>query len=233
MKKIVAFIAAAEHGKDTAAERLLASPDWIRLAFGDALYLEVSQAFKVSVEKLRDRKTKETDVSWMALKNCNDMLFVKVVGLCTGVSSKVVSAAVHFLSTGKTTKDVPQRAVKAFINKKRSPRFILQLWGTEYKRKFMDRDSYWLDIVMDAVSATSKNVVITDCRFPNEADAVESKGGVLVRIVRPALVERDKNAQRAQHISEKALADRPVHRTLVNVEGNLNKLWESVDSLFD
>lgn len=53
-------------------------------------------------------------------------------------------------------------------------------------------------------------VVVTDVRFPNEADAIEAAGGVLVRIIRPGLTDAD------QHVSETALDYRPVSWTVWN-----------------
>jgi hypothetical protein len=60
---------------------------------------------------------------------------------------------------------------------------------------------FWLRVVADRARATLGPVVITDVRFPNEADWVEAMGN-LVRIRRPGLVSTD------NHISETALDGR-------------------------
>ena len=66
---------------------------------------------------------------------------------------------------------------------------------------------FWTRIGLQRIAATHEDrldsrarpVVVTDVRFPNEADGIRELGGVIVRIVRPGLVSTD------EHISEKAL----------------------------
>lgn len=60
---------------------------------------------------------------------------------------------------------------------------ILQWVGTDIMRK-LDPD-YWIKQVDIMMKAHSPDVaVISDVRFPNEAEYVKSKGGILVRVVR-------------------------------------------------
>lgn len=56
-----------------------------------------------------------------------------------------------------------------------------------------------------------KPVVITDVRYPNEADAIRDAGGTLVRIVRPGVDDGD------THESETALDGYEVDATIYNV----------------
>lgn len=60
-------------------------------------------------------------------------------------------------------------------------------------------------------------VVITDVRYPNEADAIRDAGGILVRIVRPGVDDGD------THASETALDDYPADTILSN-KGSLEML---------
>lgn len=65
-----------------------------------------------------------------------------------------------------------------------TPRHALQTLGTEW-----GRDCYgnvWADLgVRKALATPSHVVVITDCRFVNEAEAVRRAGGEVWRVVRP------------------------------------------------
>lgn len=61
-------------------------------------------------------------------------------------------------------------------------RGLLQRLGTEAGRNTL-WDSIWIDAALHDLSPEGK-YVITDARFPNEADAVVSRGGSLVRITR-------------------------------------------------
>lgn len=84
-------------------------------------------------------------------------------------------------------------------------------------------ESVWLDYAMRRIDADPGPVVVTDVRFPNEADAIEARGGVLVRITRPG-TDGDR------HISETALDMRPVDYVLHN-GGNLDDLTRLADWL--
>jgi hypothetical protein len=63
-------------------------------------------------------------------------------------------------------------------------RRLLQVMGTEAGRQVLV-DNIWVDTVLNKVG--NNNVVITDCRFPNEAQAVKDRGGYLVRVERPGV----------------------------------------------
>lgn len=70
----------------------------------------------------------------------------------------------------------------------RSMRWHLIEYGTNYVRKFLGKDSYWLDSGMEAARLThTKGLlpVITDVRFPNEAKAIKDAGGLLVYLNSP------------------------------------------------
>lgn len=63
-----------------------------------------------------------------------------------------------------------------------SPRELLQQFGTEYVRS-VDSD-YWVKSTMQSVRDNARDVVLSDVRFANEADAIRNAGGVVVQIVR-------------------------------------------------
>lgn len=72
--------------------------------------------------------------------------------------------------------------------RKKHFRLIMQGWGTEFRRGFID-DNYWLNKVkekLDSLDLDGSLIVgITDVRFKNEADFIKSMGGFVVRIHRP------------------------------------------------
>jgi hypothetical protein len=73
---------------------------------------------------------------------------------------------------------------------------ILQWWGTEFKRKFMNNDDHWINAMDDHLS-NFKDVsiaLIADVRFPNEAEWIKSLGGKLIKITRPELNSIDTHA---------------------------------------
>ena len=64
-----------------------------------------------------------------------------------------------------------------------TPRLVLQLWGTEVCRRGF-HDDIWLASVENKLRKNDDNVVISDCRFPNEIAAIRNAGGRVIRISR-------------------------------------------------
>lgn len=99
---------------------------------------------------------------------------------------------------------------------KLTPRLLLQLLGTECGRNII-HPNIWVNALMSEYTPTHKttldnaikhdfekeafypNWVITDVRFPNEAQAIKDRGGIIFRIVNNRIVSTD------LHESETAL----------------------------
>lgn len=97
-------------------------------------------------------------------------------------------------------------------------RGILQRLGTDAIRT-IDQD-FWLRAATVPIDARTVPVIVTDCRFPNEAEAIAERGGVIVRIVRPGVTDDD------PHPTETALDDYPEDIVVYN-EGDVADLEAS------
>lgn len=64
-----------------------------------------------------------------------------------------------------------------------TPRFILQYWGTEVCRKGF-HDDIWIASLENKLRNSTDDIVISDCRFPNEIASIKSAGGLVVRVMR-------------------------------------------------
>lgn len=64
-----------------------------------------------------------------------------------------------------------------------TPRWVLQYWGTEVARKSF-HDDIWIASLENKLRKTRDDVVISDCRFPNEIRAIKNAGGIVIRVVR-------------------------------------------------
>lgn len=64
-----------------------------------------------------------------------------------------------------------------------TPRSVLQQWGTEVIRGGF-HDDMWIASLEKKLLHETGNVVITDCRFPNELAALTNSGAKLVRVRR-------------------------------------------------
>lgn len=149
--KLIALCGAAGAGKDTVADMLPAR----KLAFADALYREVAEAWGVEQHVLRCREAKETPTGELALFRCADDSFV--------VDS-------HFGDHWGIA---------------RSPRQILQWWGDYRRAQDPDYFVNVARFETNLLRAEGHSVVITDVRFPNEAALVRQLGGQLWQIRRP------------------------------------------------
>lgn len=64
-----------------------------------------------------------------------------------------------------------------------TPRWVLQYWGTEVVRRSFHDDT-WIASLENRLRKTTDDVVISDCRFPNEIGAIKRAGGLVVRVHR-------------------------------------------------
>ena len=160
---IVALTGPKGAGKDTVADYLVAHHGHTKLAFADALRDEVGRAFDVSIQLLTQRETKEHPMTALALHRCMDGDFI----------DRIMR---HHSSVGGVDMSIP-----------RSPRQIMQWWGTEYRRA--NNRHYWLDAFttrfVNAHKDGQTRFVVTDVRNANEAELLRELGASLWQITRP------------------------------------------------
>jgi hypothetical protein len=69
-----------------------------------------------------------------------------------------------------------------------TPRWVLQYWGTEVCRKAF-HDDIWIASLENKLRTSPDNVVISDCRFPNEIASIKNAGGKILWVKRGELPE--------------------------------------------
>lgn len=69
------------------------------------------------------------------------------------------------------------------LGKEITPRWVLQYWGTEVCRNGFHQD-IWVASVENKLRNAKDNIVITDCRFSNEVEAIKNAGGITCRVER-------------------------------------------------
>jgi hypothetical protein len=67
-----------------------------------------------------------------------------------------------------------------------TPRLVLQLWGTEVCRKSF-HDDIWIASLEARLRNSKDNIVISDCRFPNEIKSIKNAGGQVIWVQRGEL----------------------------------------------
>lgn len=202
---ILGLAGAARSGKDTVADWLAKRYGFIKFAFSDALYTEVQHAFGLEDQALlRDAETKEAPVAELALRNCGDPEFPNAVA---------------------------DRLPDNWRNPL-SPRQVLQLWGTEFRRAqdpgyWVKQTTAWLHRIRNAPEYPEHQpqfFVNTTVRFPNEQEWVHSLGGNVWH------VHRDAAPSVNSHVSEQPLPVLEGERELWNND-TIERLHQGVNLL--
>lgn len=217
-------------GKDTAARYLIQNHNFRRLAFADTLYEESSSAFGSTVEHFGIRATKETPQKQLCLANCSDERFIKVV--LKIIACRNLNRAYRKCNGDLTKIKIPgfKRRLKKFLHRPLSPRFIMQVWGTEYRR-VLDGDDYWRKLVSQAIeSEPHQNFVITDVRFKDEMNMISIRQGICARVTRPSVDVTDPTLM---HSSEQDLLKQEFEFNLMNEEGpqGIENLYKQVERM--
>ena len=125
-----------------------------------------------------------------------------------------------------------------------TPRWVLQYWGTEVCRRGF-HDDIWIASLENKLRNSKDNIVISDCRFPNEIEAIKKANGVIVWVQRGALPEWYDDAVSANqgnniginamklrkiHASEWAWLGREIEHVIDN-NGTIDDLFKQAQSL--
>ena len=102
-------------------------------------------------------------------------------------------------------------------------RRLLQRLGTEAGRQTL-WDSIWIDAALTGHSEDAR-IVVADCRFYNEFDAVRERGGQIWRVERPGVGPLN------EHASENEATDYPNFAATINNDGTLQDLAIKVGRL--
>ena len=192
---LIALTGPVGAGKDSVADYLVQHAGFMKLAFADALRAEILDGFDLidHPDILSNRATKESPHPALALRNCVKFGFI-------GAVATAMHACVD----------------SAWLDAPRSPRQILQWWGTEYRRR--QDEQYWITRMAGKIGVHRGNgqqrIAITDCRFRNELAFVHAVGGKLWRVDRAGLP-----AVEVAHASAVPLPDEGVALTLRNDAG--------------
>jgi hypothetical protein len=200
--QLVGLVGAAGAGKD-AAGAVLVRAGWKRIAFADALRVEVSEAWGVHIATFVRRDDKDTPWHQLRVGYCGNADFLRWAAY-----------AGHSL------------------HQPRSPRWVMQQWG-EFRRAgnplhWVNQVEQWIN---HHNHAGHRGLVITDVRMANEAAMVRWRGGHLVRVHRPGLAALPPDT--AQHASEghtQLQVDADLHNT-GSLDDLTPEVWRVVQRL--
>lgn len=115
-----------------------------------------------------------------------------------------------------------------------SPRRLLQVIGTELFRDGLGKHfphlkgQMWVlttkNIILKKLKENPEtNLVVTDCRFPNEVDMIRELSGKVIKVVRPGYAETD------LHSSELSIRNMNDYDKLITNNSTLEDLYKKVD----
>lgn len=114
-----------------------------------------------------------------------------------------------------------------------TPRKIFQYVGTDLFRNQIGKimpeigEKIWIKVMENRInSCNSKNIVISDVRFPDEVEMIKKMGGIILKVTRPSLED-----EKDTHISEDI--DRLKADCVVLNNGTLDYLYTSMDWIYD
>jgi len=115
----------------------------------------------------------------------------------------------------------------------KTPRQLLQFVGTDLFRKHLD-PNIWINIIDNRINQYSNEgynrIVITDVRFPNEANLIQKHGGYIITVTRQ---NNDINitTEAASHESEQSF---PIQSEIIlQNDKSLNDLYCSIQDLIN
>jgi len=127
-----------------------------------------------------------------------------------------------------------------------TPRWVLQQWGTEVGRRAF-HDDIWIASIENQLRHAKDDIVISDCRFPNELKSIKRAGGITIRVNRganpewyDAAVQFNRGNKHALellkefnvHASEYSSVGLPYDHYIDN-NGSIDDLHRKVDSIIN
>ena len=158
----------------------------------------------------------------------------KVIRLAFADTLKAVVGILFGLSSEQLTTQEGKATVDPFWGV--TPRQMLQWVGTDCCRNVL-HPKIWITILLRNLQQSIELdqdtlVLITDVRFPDEADAIRDWGGTLWRIDRPCVLEAEAQAETPPHVSETALDDYQNWDAFILNDGTLDDLRTAVLALY-
>jgi hypothetical protein len=125
-----------------------------------------------------------------------------------------------------------------------TPRWVLQQWGTEVCRKAFHND-IWIVSLENRLRHSQDDIVISDCRFPNEIAAIKNAGGKVIWVQRgrlPVWYDIALAANNNDFVAQAKLQEFNIHAsetawigtkfdTIIDNNGSLAGLYAQIDRL--
>lgn len=105
-----------------------------------------------------------------------------------------------------------------------SYRHLAQTLGTEWGRGLIN-DDIWLNVLQRKINSykNTKNLIISDVRFNNEAEFIKNNNGIIIQIIRDT-------GNIDKHPSEKGIDDKYIDYS-INNSSSISHLYKLIDQI--
>jgi len=198
---IIALSGRARSGKDTCADILVSKHNFTKISLADPIRELCSKVFNIPVSTFLSDELKEKPFEEPVYLGYSRIIdIIEVIEDNWGFDIDKVSHLNMLKLAGEQLKH---------------PRHILQVVGTEVIRNNVDKDIF-LKLADKRIGNTSKNIVITDCRFSNERKWFKKQGATLCLVKRPTRHYID------MHMSENDLGAEADYDVVMTNDGTLS-----------
>lgn len=223
MNECIGIVGYAGSGKDTLASLLQEHlEDHVNFKFAGKLKEFCSDLFDIPLEVFESQELK-SKLDFFEFNSTDEYVekFCKVCGSVLGIVDKQVAEYLAFV-TSKVL-DVSISTDSTHMTFHTTPREVLQKIGTD-----VFRDHYSDTIWVDAIDNVDK-AIVTDVRFPNEAEKIKKSGGILVRIVNV----KQENQEVMNHPSEQYISQIECDTVICNNGESLEKLRQQAVQIIE
>jgi hypothetical protein len=221
MKDIVGLVGYMGSGKDTIANILIEKmPEYKNFKFAGCLKKFCSELYSIPMFTLESQELKSIihEVEFSSYEEYYNAFYdscVNILGIdnCFTVAA-LVDCSMKFLDSNYENPEAHTVLIK------KTPREILQKIGTETFREMYD-NMFWVNR-LDG----SQKVIVTDVRFPNEAQRIKELGGCLIRV-------RTNNKPNDFHESENFIEKIVCDFEIYNRKNGVKSLEIDIAAMFD
>lgn len=211
--KLIGLAGSAGVGKDTIADYLVVNHGFTKFSFSDPLYEEVAQAFDIDKADLYNREKKEQPMEALNYWYCRDDEFRSLMFVL-----------------------LEKEGIKYPTDHWPSPRWVLQRWGTDYRRA--QDPQYWIRKAVafveawwkqqterqhDADYVTPGGLVNCSVRFPNERAFIQQYDGEIWHVRREGWQAAMGGDSTKNYVAEKGLDPEPQDK-IINNSGTIEQL---------
>lgn len=211
---IIGFTGQAGSGKDTAGAYLIKQYNFERKAFADPLKKSIAALFDIPFWEVD--KFKLDDTVFVAIGYKNEPVHVDLVDK----EGNIYLPGIDFpekIMPSKMWSPISEFTFRQFA----------QRYGTEAHRDIPEIGyNFWADLTLPVGGFyAGRKICITDCRFANEVERIQTLGGIVIKLLR----ENSGVLLQTAHRSEQT--DLLNANATIENNGTIEELYEQIDNL--